>query len=249
MKSTETRRTFVQKYLVLPLAAFVAACTGRTTTPTPTAAPAPTNTTVPSPVPPTETVAIALAEPSATVSDPTATSAPPTSTTAPTLAPTPACDDDDDEPTLAQTEGPYYTPNTPERTSFLEDGITGTRMMVSGQVLTTDCQPVAAALIDFWHCDDAGIYDNEGYRLRGHQFTDEAGRYTLETIVPGLYPGRTRHFHVKVQAPNQPVLTTQLYFPDEPDNIRDGIFNNALIMDVSDDTDGRQGTFNFVLAI
>ncbi len=39
------------------------------------------------------------------------------------------------------------------------------------------------------------------------------GRYTLETIVPGEYPGRTQHIHVKVQAPNGPILTTQIYFP------------------------------------
>jgi len=67
-----------------------------------------------------------------------------------------------------------------------------------------------------------GCMTNTGYRLRGHQFTDEAGRYALETVVPGLYPGRTRHLHVKVQAPNQPVLTTQLYFPGQPSNATDG---------------------------
>jgi protocatechuate 3,4-dioxygenase beta subunit len=165
------------------------------------------------------------------------------------LAPTPACGDDDDEPTLAQTEGPYYTPNTPERASFLEPGITGTRLVVMGYVLTTDCRPVARALLDFWHCDDSGVYDNVGYRLRGHQFTDDAGRYTLETIVPGLYPGRTRHIHVKAQAPNQPVLTTQLYFPDEPGNSSDGIFHPALVMDVQDTPEGKQAAFNFVLDV
>jgi protocatechuate 3,4-dioxygenase beta subunit len=254
MNSPTSRRSFVQKYLVLPLAAFVAACTGRTASPTPPAAPVATATTpaTATTIPPTATTALALADPSATAVAPAATNtaAPAASaTTLPTLVPTPACGDDDDEPTIAQTEGPYYTPNTPERTSFLEAGITGTRMVVSGQVLSTDCQPIAAALIDFWHCDDAGIYDNAGYRLRGHQFTDEAGRYTLETIMPGLYPGRTRHFHVKVQAPNQPVLTTQLYFPDEPDNTNDGIFDNSLILDIAEATDGVTGTFNFVLAV
>src|ERR671923_286173 len=71
-----------------------------------------------------------------------------------------------------------------------------------------------------------------GFPLRGHQFTDDAGRYRLETVVPGLYPGRTRHIHVKVQAPNQPVLTTQLYFPGEARNAADGIFNQALLMQV-----------------
>jgi protocatechuate 3,4-dioxygenase beta subunit len=67
--------------------------------------------------------------------------------------------------------------------------------------------------------------------------------------VPGLYPGRTRHFHVKVQAPNQPVLTTQLYFPDEPANATDGIFSPELLMNVADATDGKQAAFNFVLNV
>ncbi len=165
------------------------------------------------------------------------------------LAPTPACDDGDDDPTPPQTEGPYYTPDTPQRTSFLEAGITGTRLVVAGTVLATDCTPVAGALVDFWHCDDAGVYDNVGYKLRGHQFTDENGRYTLETIVPGMYPGRTRHIHVKVQAPNQPVLTTQLYFPDEPANARDGLYHPALDMAMQQVGDGRQAAFDFVLNI
>jgi protocatechuate 3,4-dioxygenase beta subunit len=146
------------------------------------------------------------------------------------LAATPACADDDDEPTITQTAGPYYTPNSPQRTSLLEADMAGDRMRLTGFVLTTQCAPIARALVDFWHCDAAGVYDNMGYRLRGHQFTDDQGRYTLETVVPGLYPGRTRHFHVKVQAPNGPALTTQLYFPDEPDNARDRIFHPALIM-------------------
>ncbi|HXF61248.1 MAG TPA: hypothetical protein VNK95_06505 [Caldilineaceae bacterium] len=168
---------------------------------------------------------------------------------APSLTPTPACGDDDDDPTPAQTEGPYYTPNTPQRTSLLEPEISGERLVLAGYVLTTDCRPVAAALLDFWHCDAQGIYDNVGYKLRGHQFSDETGRYTLETIVPGVYPGRTRHIHVKVQAPNQPVLTTQLYFPGEPENARDSIYRPDLEMAYEDTPDGKAGSFNFVLAI
>ncbi len=165
------------------------------------------------------------------------------------LPPTPACDDDDDDVTPAQTEGPYYTPNTPERASLLDPGMAGTRLVVTGQILSTNCQPVARALLDFWQADDAGQYDNAGYTLRGHQFADDQGRYQLETIVPGLYPGRTRHIHVKVQAPNQPVLTSQLYFPDEPSNSNDGIFRPELLMDVQDAADGKAATFNFVLEI
>jgi protocatechuate 3,4-dioxygenase beta subunit len=174
------------------------------------------------------------------------TSAAPTSA-AGTLAPTPACDDGD-EPTLAQTEGPYFTPNSPQRASLLEAGMAGRRLVVAGTVLTTDCRPVQRALLDVWQADDAGQYDNQGYRLRGHQFSDAKGAWRLETVVPGLYTGRTRHIHVKVQAPDGPVLTTQLYFPDEPANDRDGIFRPELLLaDVRDRGDTRQGSFTFVL--
>jgi protocatechuate 3,4-dioxygenase beta subunit len=163
-----------------------------------------------------------------------------------TLAPTPACADADDV-TPRQTEGPFFTPNSPERTSLLEGGEAGTTMVLRGQVVDTSCQPVAGALLDFWQADHAGQYDNVGYRLRGHQFADESGAYRLETIVPAVYPGRTRHFHVKVQAPNQPILTTQLYFPNEPANARDGIFRPELVMQVEDTETGKAASFTFVL--
>jgi protocatechuate 3,4-dioxygenase beta subunit len=120
-------------------------------------------------------------------------------------------------------------------------------MVLTGYVLSRRCQPMARALLDFWQADDQGQYDNAGYRCRGHQFTDEAGRYRLETVVPGLYPGRTRHFHVKVQVPNRPILTTQLYFPGERRNARDGIFNSALLMAIQDTANGQLARFNFIL--
>lgn len=165
-----------------------------------------------------------------------------------TLPPTPACVGQDN-PTPAQTEGPFFTPNSPERASLLEPGLPGTRLLLSGVILTTNCQPIPGALLDFWQADAAGEYDNVGHRLRGHQFADAAGQYSLETIRPGRYPGRTAHLHLKVQAPNGPILTTQLYFPDEPANQSDRIFNPALLADLRDAADG--GTlarFDFVLA-
>lgn len=164
------------------------------------------------------------------------------------LAPTPSCGGEE-AITPPLTEGPFYTPDSPERNSLLEPGVTGTRITVSGQVLSTDCQPIAGALVNFWQADDRGAYDNAGYKLRGHQFTDEAGRYALETVVPGLYPGRTRHFHVKVQAPGRPVLTTQLFFPGEPQNTTDSIFRSQLVMAVEEAGEGKAAAFTFVLDI
>jgi protocatechuate 3,4-dioxygenase beta subunit len=164
------------------------------------------------------------------------------------VAPTPACGEGG-ATTATQTEGPYFKPSSPLRASLLEPGLSGPRIVVEGLVLGTDCQPVPRALVDFWQADAQGRYDNAGFRLRGHQFTDDAGRYRLESVVPGIYPGRTRHFHVKLQAPSQRVLTTQLYFPGEPVNSRDSIFNPALVMKVRDAEGGKLATFDFVLDV
>lgn len=161
---------------------------------------------------------------------------------------TPECVDSGDM-TPAQTEGPFFTPNTPERASLLEPDTAGIRLIVSGFVLTQRCQPVAGALLDFWQADDRGAYDNSGFRLRGHQFADAEGRYRLETVLPGLYPGRTRHIHVKVQPSGGRLLTSQLYFAGEPANQRDGIFNSRLAMNVQDAEDGSKlARFDFVVA-
>lgn len=150
--------------------------------------------------------------------------------------------------TPAATEGPYYTANAPERASLLEPGMPGTVLTLTGYVLTADCQPVANALLDFWQADSQGVYDNAGYTLRGRQYTDANGRYQLETVVPGLYPGRTEHIHVKVQAPGGPILTTQLFFPEVVSNDSDGIFDPALLVQIQENGDHVLGTFNFILA-
>lgn len=166
----------------------------------------------------------------------------PRSVLAQARSPTPACG----AQTPRQTEGPFFTPSSPERSSLLERGSPKDKLFVlTGTVLAPDCKPIAGAIVDFWHCDEQGHYDNRGFTYRGHQRTDAQGRYRLETIVPGLYPGRTRHFHVKVQAPGGRVLTTQLYFPGEPGNARDGIYRPELEIAVKD---GRAGTFDFVVA-
>lgn len=160
---------------------------------------------------------------------------------------TPACDDGD-HPTPAQTPGPFFKPQSPLRTSLIESRTEGTRIVLSGNVMSRSCRPVPRALIDIWHADAKGIYDERGYRLRGHQFTADDGSFRFETIVPGRYPGRTPHFHVRVQRPRGRILTTQLYFPQEAQNGRDGLFNPALLMRIEPAGGGLDARFDFVLA-
>ncbi len=160
------------------------------------------------------------------------------------LAATPSCDDG---ATPRQTAGPFYKPQSPLRTSLIEAGMEGDKLKLTGRILSTACQPVAGAVLDFWHCDASGNYDNRGFRFRGHQFSDAQGRFSLETLMPGIYPGRTRHMHVIVQAPGGRPLVTQLYFPGEKANEKDWIFDPVLMMKVEQSGTRRNAQFDFVL--
>jgi protocatechuate 3,4-dioxygenase beta subunit len=162
------------------------------------------------------------------------------------LTPTPDCSKAG-EPTPRQTAGPYFKPNSPQRSLFVEPGETATPLRLSGWVQTTSCKPVAKALLEFWHADSKGEYDLKGFRYRGHVFSDKAGRFEIETILPGAYDGRTRHIHVRVQPAGGSILTTQLYFPGEPDNHRDSLFNPALLLHIPPESSPLAASFGFVL--
>jgi protocatechuate 3,4-dioxygenase beta subunit len=160
---------------------------------------------------------------------------------------TPSCGDDH-QPTRSQTEGPFFKPDAPLRNNLADDAPNGTKIVLAGSVFDAACRPVPRTMVQLWHADDNGRYDNDGFKLRGHQFTDEMGRWQFSTIVPALYPGRTRHYHVKVQRPNGRTLTTQLYFPDEPQNRRDGIFDERLLLKIDRSTDFLSARFDFFIA-
>jgi protocatechuate 3,4-dioxygenase beta subunit len=163
------------------------------------------------------------------------------------LEPTPSVGDDDLEVTPKETIGPAFKPNSPLKNDFREPGVTGVPVDLSGFVLDRKGKPIRGAILDFWHADADGHYDFTGFRCRGHQLTETNGRYALQTIMPGLYPGRTRHYHVRLQAAPGPILTTQLYFPGERRNATDFLFRRDLLLRIRDTKDGRSANFNFVL--
>jgi len=153
---------------------------------------------------------------------------------------TPDCRDGH-ESTRAQTEGPYFKPSAPQRRDLAADSPKGERITLAGFVLDTACRPVPTAQVQIWHADETGAYDNSGFKFRGYQYTDDSGRCWVSTIVPAAYPGRTKHYHFKVQRPGARILTTQLYFPDEPLNRRDGLFDERLLLRVRQAADGAFG--------
>jgi len=164
------------------------------------------------------------------------------------VAPTPACHDGD-VPTKPDIEGPFYKPRSPERADLTEQGTKGRPYRLEGFVLTRACRPIPGAILDLWHADENGDYDENGFRYRGHLFVGADGRYVFNTILPGLYPERTRHYHFKVAAPRGRILTTQLYFPNEPRNLSDDYFSPLLLMHITPGALLTIARFDFVLDV
>jgi protocatechuate 3,4-dioxygenase beta subunit len=150
--------------------------------------------------------------------------------------------------TPAVEEGPYYKKGSPARTSLIETGIPGQKIVLSGSVLDTHGRPVPHAWLDFWQADGRGEYDNQGFTLRGHQFTNASGKYLLETVLPGSYPGRTPHIHVKVKADDKsPVLTVQLFIPGIASNKTDFLYKEELLIKIEERPEGQTASFDFVV--
>ncbi len=157
---------------------------------------------------------------------------------------TPSCGEG---PTPRQTEGPFFRPRSPNRSSLRGDG-PGQPIALIGRVLTPDCRPVADAIVDLWHADQQGDYDARGFRFRAHQATDSDGRFAFQSILPGRYPGRTPHYHVILTRGGRRLLTTQLYFPGEPGNARDILYTPRLLVSINDAGREKVARFDFVVA-
>jgi protocatechuate 3,4-dioxygenase beta subunit len=135
-----------------------------------------------------------------------------------------------------QTEGPYFVEERLNRSDIRADPATGqakpgTPLALTLQIFllgSGDCQPLAGAQVDIWHCDALGVYSDvrdAGFNtigqkfLRGYQITDARGEVRFITIYPGWYAGRTVHIHVKVRtahaAERHFEFTSQMYFEDQ----------------------------------
>ncbi|NIQ54026.1 MAG: intradiol ring-cleavage dioxygenase [Gemmatimonadetes bacterium] len=98
----------------------------------------------------------------------------------------------------------------------------GERLVVRGVVYEPDGRtPADDVLLYLYHTNAEGVYETLGDEtgngrrhghLRGWLRTDERGRYEIDTIRPGSYPGReaAAHIHVTVQEPDG---TTEYWLP------------------------------------
>ncbi len=152
------------------------------------------------------------------------------------------------QPVVELTEGPYYKANPPQNAALRTAGVAGTPLTLTGYVVSKSCQPIANAKLDFWQADGNGNYDNSGYTLRGWQLTTASGAYRLETVIPGLYPGRTEHIHFKVTV-NGTTYTSQLFFPGVSQNEGDSIYSSQMLVKLNTNTSPATATFTFVVNV
>lgn len=132
--------------------------------------------------------------------------------------------------------GPYFADDSDPRfnrsniLSNLDGSNTQTGIPLTLTITVLDaekgCAPYANAQVDIWHCNAAGIYSDQSVEstlsqtwLRGYQLTDDNGRVTFVTVIPGWYSGRTTHIHLRVRSTYSEASstsdgsnTTQLFF-------------------------------------
>lgn len=120
----------------------------------------------------------------------------------------------------------------------------GERIIVHGRVLDEDGRGVPGALVEVWQANAAGRYRHKvdqhaapldpNFSGAGRFLTAADGRFEFKTIKPGAYPWgnhfnawRPAHIHFSLfGAGLLSRLVTQMYFPGDPLQKFDPIFNS-----------------------
>ena len=120
----------------------------------------------------------------------------------------------------------------------------GERIIVTGRLVDENYKPIPNALIEVWQANAAGRYLHKkeihdapldpNFTGGGRTITNENGEYKFITIKPGAYPWgnhynawRPAHIHFSVFGTNfLSRLVTQMYFPGDPLQPIDPIFNS-----------------------
>lgn len=146
--------------------------------------------------------------------------------------------------------GPFYradVPQLPLGADLSRDG-KGERLRVTGCILDLAGRGLPGAMIEVWHANAAGLYENQQaglqpeFNLRGRFQADNKGRFDFLSVKPGGYAlpadgptgqlmaaigcslERPAHLHFRVTAQGQQTLTTHIFDRADPAIGRDAIF-------------------------
>ncbi len=176
--------------------------------------------------------------------------------------------------TPKEVEGPFY-PITPQKDKDADltkvKGKMGTAkgqiIDIFGQVLDQNANPIENVTIDLWQANSFGKYHHphdhstapidENFQAWAILQSGKEGRFKLKTVMPGAYPlgsedQRTPHIHLKIGKNGYAPLLTQLYFPNHPLNIKDGLFKSKsakeqAMMTAKETSQPNQYLYNIVI--
>jgi protocatechuate 3,4-dioxygenase alpha subunit len=142
--------------------------------------------------------------------------------------------------TPSQTVGPFYayglTPNGQYdwvdtfTSNLLTPDVSGDRIRIVGQVFDGDGATVRDAVLEIWKADAQGRFadpqdkralPNSAFKGFGRSGTDAEGRFSFETIKPGIVPdpdGKPQAPHIVLAVYARGLLLhlyTRIYFDDE----------------------------------
>ena len=124
--------------------------------------------------------------------------------------------------------GPFYRPNAPVRSTI------GKGYVLSGTVRSAqDCSVIRNARIEVWQTGPNGDY-SDAYRAT--LFSDQQGRYRLQTSFPTAYAARPPHIHILVDAKGFEGLITQ-HYPKQ--GAKEATFDLVLVPEQPEQGKGR----------
>lgn len=107
----------------------------------------------------------------------------------------------------------------------------GQILVVQGRVYDSRCVPVKNAEVELWQADPFGrlqlatgedlVNPKPVFTGAGRTYTEEDGEFTFITAFPGFNKGAAPTLSIRLSAPNQPTLSTRLYFANDARNARD----------------------------
>ena len=165
-----------------------------------------------------------------------------------------------EDPTTTDILGPFYRPGAPFRTDLVQSGTKGEVLHFAGTIFGKDGKtPVKNALVEIWHCNEDGVYDNtsDDYIYRSSWKTGDDGKYHFRTILPVPYKAgatltRPAHIHMRISETKMQDLVTQVYFKGDKHIAEDMSSSDPRslnrILDISkDDRNEKLVKFDIVL--
>lgn len=144
----------------------------------------------------------------------------------------------------SQTIGPFFhfALTLGGENLLVNDRTQGEKIIICGQVLDGDGQPVSDAMVEIWQADANGYFNHPndpGQSLADPHFTGfgrsptvKEGQFSFKTIKPGIIASeqtkQAPHIAVHIFARGMLIHTlTRIYFSDEEMNQSDAVLNSV----------------------